>query len=190
MTKPVEPDNADLQEAIRLMNEGEWEWGMRNLKTILVHFPQCKIADNAYYLLGLGFMNVGSMAKAATCFQRILKNYSSSNLYRYASLQLERIRNEIDPAHDLFMEAENFFRENELENSLEAFKRLLKEHPNSLLADNALLYAGLIFKSLNKQNYDKEAQKIFQRIINEYPDSDSAHFLKNHPEFLDQKDLA
>ena len=185
MTETVEPSDRDLQKAIRLINEGEWQRGMGGLKSIIVNFPQCAIADDAYYLLGLGFLEVGSNAKAATCFQRILENYPSSNVHRYATLQLEKIRNELDPAHKLFMEAENFFRENKLEDALRSFKKLLKEYPKSSLGDNALLYAGLLFKSSEKSNYKKEAQKIFHRIIEEYPESDSAYFLQNNPELLD-----
>jgi len=185
MKTQTTPNREDLQIATDLILEGKAREGMQRLKSIIVNTPDSEIADDAYYLLGLAFLKFDAKAKAATCFERILKHYPDSSLYRYASLQQEKIQAELDPAHELYVEGEGLFREKKLKKALDIFQKIIKEYPQSVLTDNALLYIGLLFRSLEKSGYDQEASKAFARLLKDYPDSDAADFLREQQELME-----
>jgi len=63
----------------------------------------------------------------------------------------------------LFLEEKNF------DQAREYFKLLIKDRPNSSLADNSIFQLALLFKKENKLD---GATKILQSIIEKYPDSD------------------
>ncbi|MBT3784481.1 tetratricopeptide repeat protein [bacterium] len=180
------PGRNDLDQGVNLILQGQMKKGMHKLRSIIVESPKCECADDAYYLLGLAFLYRKDTARACTCFSRILKHYPNSNIHRYAKLHMDQLQSEQDPAHESFLEGEEQFRDREYEKSLQTFHLLRKKTPGSALADNALLYEGLIYRTLTttekKPEFEQKARSSFAQILATDPDSDSADFIRNNEE--------
>lgn len=74
----------------------------------------------------------------------------------------------IDPAYQLFSNAEKMFQAKAYEKALAGFSEYLERFPDRPLADAALMKMGSIFSALGD---NESARNTYQRLIVEYPDS-------------------
>lgn len=179
----LEITRKELENAIQTIRNNKIKEGMEILSRIILTQPNCDFADDALYYMGLVYLKYDKKPRAYNCFYKLVKEYPDSNVFKYALCYLESLKNEQDPAAELFFELETSFRQKRFEYCLELSRRLLKEHPDSNLADNALLYEGLVWRNRgrleNKPDYEKKADDVFAELLKRYPDSDAAVFINN-----------
>jgi len=75
---------------------------------------------------------------------------------------------EFHPGTPLFSKAEKLFQNKEYDNALELYNEYISNFPKGYLAAEALMKIGLIQTVLGKNN---SARKIYEQIIDRYPDS-------------------
>ena len=84
---------------------------------------------------------------------------------------IKPVPEKVGPGHQLFSQAENMLQEKSYEKALAQFREYFERYPDAPLADAALMKMGSIHTILG--DFEK-ARSIYQRLINEYPDS---HFV-------------
>jgi TolA-binding protein len=176
------PCKEKIWEGIQLVRESKVKEGMQILHKVALEFPNCNVADDAFYYMGLVFLNYSKKAKAYSCFYKIVHEYPNSNVFRYAKLRLQELENERDPAYELFYKVEYSFREKKYDEALKLIKTIQSKFPDSVLVDNAYLYEALIYQNLyrieNKPDYSHKAEELFDFILQKFPDSDAAEFVR------------
>ena len=108
---------------------------------------------------------------ALVAFKTVVVQYPDSDAAPWAKDQLEDLENIMDEASEIFISAQQALIQGRLEDAWNTFSRILKEHPKSILADNALFSLGMI--AIRRGDADR-AEKIFDRLLNDFPDSDAA----------------
>lgn len=175
---------ADLDQAIAQIRAKKIKQGMEMLSKIILTQPNCDFADDALYYMGLVYLQHDKKPQAYNCFYKLVKEYPDSNVFKYASYYLDTLKNEQDPAAELFFKIETSFRQKKFEACLELSGQLLKEYPKSNLADNALLYEGLVWQNRsrleNKPEYEQKADTVFSDLLKRYPKSDAADFVRHN----------
>jgi len=89
--------------------------------------------------------------------------------------QLDDLENLMDPASEIFIKAEQSLIENSLQDAWNGFSTIMKKHPSSFLADNALFSLGMIAR---KKGDHKRAQQLFDQVMRDFPNSDAAANVK------------
>jgi TolA-binding protein len=180
----VEISRKELENAIQIIRNNKVKEGMEMLSRIALTQPNCDFADDALYYMGLVYLKYNKKPRAYNCFYKLVKEYPDSNVFKYARCYLDSLKNEQDPAAELFFDLENNFRQKRFERCLELSRQLLDKYPDSNLADNALLYEGLVWQNRgrleSKPDYEKKAADIFSELLKRYPDSDAAAFIRNN----------
>ena len=136
--------------------------------------PESGLADNAYYNLGICYKRLNDYIKAIVFFRIVLQQYPNSDAAPMAKDQLEDLQNLMDPAAEIFVRAEQSMIDGDLDSAWAEFSNLTEKYPDSALADNALLSLGLIAR---KKGNHEMAHQIFNRLSQQYPDSDATLLL-------------
>lgn len=171
----------DTMVAKELFKQGMQQVKQNKMKEAIQSFiqftrenPESNLADNAYYNLGICYKRLDDYIKAIVFFRIVLLQYPDSDAAPMAKDQLEDLQNLMDPAAEVFVRAEQAMIDGDLDSAWVDFSKLTDKFPNSTLADNALLSLGLIARK--KGNHDM-AHQIFNRLSQQYPDSDAALLL-------------
>jgi len=160
-----------LKEGMKLVKSGNINQAIQTFIRLTREFPQSDLADNAFYNMGICHKELKEFEKAFVAFKTVVVQYPDSDAAPWAKDQLEDLENRMDPASELFISAEQAMIQGRLEEAWNGFSKIMKEHPSSILADNALFSLGMIAR---KRGDAERAQKIFDRVMQDFPDSDAA----------------
>jgi len=130
-----------------------------------------KSGQEARYLMGLAFLKLGKPEEARDNFNFLLNNYPDSSIEQELLLAV----------------ADSFYLDGEFESAESAYKGLLKAFKDGDFNTISYLRLGA---SLRKQGKWDEADKYFNRIVKDYPQSlevsDARKFLKKDKFFTVQ----
>lgn len=160
-----------LKDGMNLVKSGNLNGAIQVFIGLTQDFPDSELADNAYYNLGICHKELKEFEKALVAFKTVVLQYPDSDAAPWAKDQLEDLENLMDGASEIFVNAQQALIQGRLEDAWNTFSRILKEHPTSILADNALFCLGMI--AIRKGDGSR-AEKIFDRLLNDFPDSDAA----------------
>ncbi len=176
------PNRKEIFELLELLHTNKASEGFNGLRRIVMEFPHSTVCDDALYFMGVFYAHKSQNDKALACMQRLIRTWPTSNMIRFAKAWQERLSQNSAPELPEFLHCEDAF----LNQNLFVADRLLKDftekHPKSVLADNALLLRAILWKNHAEFSGEKEGlemhQTLIQQILQDYPNSDAAGFVR------------
>jgi len=151
-----------------LYESKEYKGAIREFKKLIKYYPRAVQAPEAQYHIGLCLEEQGAVFKAFKEYQVVIDKYPFSELAivivqkQYdIGMQLLEIANNRGKFIDAFAGADY--------NVIDVFKAVIKNAPYGDLAAPSQYKIGLYLQE--KQLY-QEARDEFEKVINDYPDSD------------------
>lgn len=163
-----------LDQGIAHVKQGNTHQAIQRFLLVTSVYPESDVADNAHYNLGQVYMKEGKHSQAYAEFKTIMDLYPKSDAAIFAGDMMEECKHQADPCADLFEEAQASYIRGDLEGSKNLYLRLVRDNPDSDLADNAHFALGMIGKRLDDASLRDEHFKI---VRERYPDSDAAKLL-------------
>jgi cellulose synthase operon protein C len=162
--KGVEGGSAEATElygdAANLQNNREFTVAEEEWTKFLEKFPEDPLVKRVHHYRGVCRMQSDQMAAAIEDFRAALEGDElSGDLREEGLLNLGWCHYTLGAAGE----------SKELPPAMEAFDQLLKDHPKSVLTDQALFYAG---EASYLQDKIPEAITFYQRLVEEYPKSE------------------
>ncbi|MEE9553786.1 MAG: tetratricopeptide repeat protein [candidate division Zixibacteria bacterium] len=132
-----------------------YESAIEKASKVLTYHPKSKFADDALWLIGKSYFNMGDYSSADRKFKELVINHPESKFaddaYYYMGLgQIE-------------LDAENL--------AIESFKKIEKEFANSEYIDEIFFNKGRL--AIKKKDYTA-AIDLFKQFLEKYPNEDSA----------------
>jgi len=150
-----DPDYALYQKALCLGLQQEQEQKISNLRTLLQTFPESDLSDDACYELGRTYERINQPKVAAGYYQDILNAYPQSSYQAKALLQLGLIA----------------YNQSDFNRSLEHYKKIAEQFPNSPEARSAMLGIKNNYVELNDVDayiaYARQADTGIQVSVSE-----------------------
>ncbi len=158
---------AQFEWAMGFYNRKEWDRAIEEFEKLPDVFPNSRLAAEGVYYAGLSQETKGDLAKAADAFQKLVDHYPYS----------DRIKDAIKHEFDI---AARFAAGEKVkvggvpvfpgqEKAIELYKHIVKNAPFGTYGDQAQFQIGEVYKV---QGEWEEAQKAFQAVVDEYPNSD------------------
>jgi len=165
---------------------GQNENALEEYKQITVEFPRTDQSQEAYFQLGLIYeTEIYDLSKAREMFDLCSKEKAGTHLAKKAlekstditklgEYQAELSKEETEESvKTLFLLAEIYLTQmNQPDSALVEYLLLVDRYPDSEYAPRSLYAAAWIF--LHLKNDTSQAQKLYQKISEEYPFSDQA----------------
>ncbi|MCX7927182.1 MAG: outer membrane protein assembly factor BamD [Candidatus Omnitrophica bacterium] len=159
--------------ALSLYNAEEYVDAKREFKKLIRHFPKAKEAAESQYYLGLIEEKLGNLYEAFKEYQKVIDTYPFSERIgevierQYAIGEAFMLGKAKRKALGLELPVDN--------PALEIFAKVVENSPYGALAAKAQYQLGMVYKNLG-QYY--EAEEAFNKVINNYPDSEWAQSAK------------
>ncbi|HOD65800.1 MAG TPA: outer membrane protein assembly factor BamD [candidate division Zixibacteria bacterium] len=167
-----------FDEGQRLYEDGKYRQAIEYFQTVVFNYPGHAVVDTAQYYLGLAYYGNEDFELAALEFDRLARNYPASAFF----------------ANAIFMRGVAYFDstpknpgldQTELEKAIAVFEDFLIDFPESPLVPDVQKYlaaartrfakkyfnAGIVYERLGAF---KAAKVYFQKVIDEYTDTDLA----------------
>ncbi|MBW2038861.1 MAG: tetratricopeptide repeat protein [Deltaproteobacteria bacterium] len=172
--------------AICFFREGKFRESLVNLDLLQLEYPNFKKMDEALWIKGESFSELGDLSEAGKAYQRVIKEYKRSpwypwSIYRMITILLDK--GDLDRGERWFKTLQKEFTYHEL--SYEAalklgiwkaerveYKSSLRyldiavHSPDKRVAQNALCWQGEIY--FNLKEYQKALER-YQRVVAESP---------------------
>lgn len=153
--------------ALEFYNEKNWDRAIEEFEKLAEAFPQSRLAAEGVYYTGLSWLEKGDIAKAADNFVKLVDKYPYSDRIKDA------IRREFEIADDFAsgakMKVLGLPVLSGQEKALELYKHIVKNAPFGTYGDQAQYKIGEVYKM---QAEFEEAQRAFQQVVDEYPNSE------------------
>jgi len=187
-------DYAQYQLALTLLKMRNTDAAIIALQSLKINFPQSKFISNLGYYLGLAYFNKGDYQASQEQLQGFVDSISKDNELRPQAMQLlglvyrelkkfkesanifERITKEYSANKEVAGSAEydlavSFFYLGNEKEGLKRLKILSYNYPHTKVAEDSLYYTADYY--LKTKEYET-ARRYFQKIVEEYPESDLA----------------
>ncbi len=156
-----------LQEGLNFYKTQQYDEAIKEFKKLIKYYPKSRQAPEALYYIGLCLNNEGKLYKAFKNYQKVIDKYPFSERsaeiiqkqYAIGLKLLEESRAQ-KTVKEKFLGGEY--------NVVEVFKAVIKNAPYGDLAASAQYKIGLYL--LEKKLY-QEARDEFEKVINDYPES-------------------
>ena len=169
-----ETPQEQLQVGLDLYEEKEYKQAIREMEKLLKHYPRARQAPDAQFTIGKCYEDQGEIYRAFKEYQVVVDKYP------FSELSADIIRKQYDIGLRL-LEGEgkgnkfvNSFSGSEY-NVIDVFRAVIKNGPYGDLAAPSQYKIGLYM--LEKRLY-QEARDEFEKVINDYPDSEWAKAAK------------
>lgn len=153
--------------ALHFFNKKDWDRAVEEFEKLETTFPTSRLAAEAVYYQGLGWEQKDEPAKAVDAYQKLVDRYPYSDRIKDAVRREFEIANEfagggkvkmlgvpVLPGHD---------------KAIEIYNHIIKNAPFGSYGDQAQFKLGEIYRS---QGEFEPAQKAFQTLVDEYPNSE------------------
>lgn len=169
-----ETPEEQMQAGLDLYNAKEYKEAVREFQKLLKHYPRARQAPDARYHIGLCLEAQGQSYQAFKQYQEVIDKYP------FSELAAEIVRRQYDIGLKLleggnsggkFMAA---FAGTEY-NVVDVFRAVIKNAPYGDLAAPAQYKIGLF---LQEKGLYQEARDEFEKVMNDYPDSEWAKAAK------------
>jgi TolA-binding protein len=152
--------------AMQLYNEKNWDRAIEEFDKVPAVFPTSRLAAESVYFSGLAWEEKSDFAKAADAYQKLINHYPYS----------DRIKDAVKKEFDI---ANKFAEGSKVkvlgvpalsgqEKALELYNHIVKNAPFGTYGDQAQFKIGELYKT---QSEYQDAQKAFQAVVDEYPNS-------------------
>jgi TolA-binding protein len=141
---------AELQAGLRAFQQQQYQQALQSFRRIIDE--QAVQAPDAEYWSAMAYMALEMLQDADRALEHYLARYPSHALAAEAHYQKTRL---------LFME-------HDYENALQASYEFIRSNPGSPLAPNAYFWIGESLYSLGRL---EEAERVFAKVLREYPQS-------------------
>jgi outer membrane protein assembly factor BamD len=152
--------------AMEFYNKSEWDRSIEEFEKLASAFPNSRLAAEGVYYAGLSWEQKGDLAKAADNFQKLIDHYPYSDRIKDA------VKREFDIAGQFAsgakMKVLGIPVLNGQDKALELYKHIVKNAPFGSYGDHAQYQIGEVLKM---QGAWEDAQKAFQTVVDEYPNS-------------------
>ncbi len=153
--------------ALEFFNRNEWDRAIAEFEKLMNTFPNSRLAAEAAYHAGLAWEEKNDIAKAADAYQKLIDKYPYS----------DRIKDGVKREYDIAGQFASGTRMKVLgvpvlsgqEKAIELYKHIVKNAPFGTYGDQAQFKLGEVYKMQGA--YD-EAQRAFQQVLDEYPQSE------------------
>ncbi len=155
--------------ALGFFNQKNWDRAIEEFEKLEKTFPTSRLAAEAVYYQGLGWEQKNEPAKAADAYQKLVDHYPYSDRIKDAVKNEFQIANEfatggkvkmlgvpVLPGHD---------------KAIELYNHIIKNAPFGTYGDQAQFKLGELYRSQGEFDL---AQKAFQAVIDDYPNSELA----------------
>jgi TolA-binding protein len=160
-----------LDEGIALVREGKLAPAIGRLLDVVSRYPASAVADNAHYNLGMIYEKLGQKQKAHAEYETVDRCYPGSDAAMFARDRMEALKDAADPAHGLYVEAEDHYRHHRYPDAIRCFEEICRKHAGSRLIDNAYLALATI----QAHHGDRaEAERLLKKLREDFPGSDAA----------------
>lgn len=163
-----------LQVGLELYEAKEYKKAIREFEKLLKHYPKARQAPDAQFTIGKCYEDQGALYRAFKEYQVVIDKYP------FSELAAEIVRKQYDIGLRLLEGSEKTnrfvkaFSGGEY-NVVDVFKGVIKNAPYGELAPPAQYKIGLYL--LEKRLY-QEARDEFEKVVNDYPDSEWAKAAK------------
>ena len=169
-TNPKSSSKDDPQEqfnwAMQFYNEKNWDRAIDEFEKLPQAFPNSKLAAEGVYFTGLCWEAKNDDAKAADAYKKLVDRYPYS----------DRIKDAVTREFEI---AGRFAKGGKIkvlgvpalagqEKALEIYKHIIRNAPFGTIGDQAQFKIGELYQA---QSEFEEAQKAFQAVVDEYPNS-------------------
>lgn len=156
-----------FKKALKAFKSGKYKTALREFKKILIHFPDAQEAAEACYYIGRCWEKLNRFYQAFLSYDKLVATYPNSKRIQEALEREYRIGeyflNE-KPKKWLGISIYSLVEHP----SLEIFRRIAERAPYSKYAPASLYKMGMILVELKRW---EEAKDVFQKIVDNYPDS-------------------
>ncbi|MDP8212207.1 MAG: outer membrane protein assembly factor BamD [Candidatus Zapsychrus exili] len=162
-----------LEYSLEFYKVKEYEDASRELKKLLKHYPRARQAPEAQYYLGMVFEGQSKPYLAFKEYQMVIDKYpfsdlSSEIIKKQYDLGIALLEGEF--AHGAFF---NVFADDH--DVIDIFRAVIKNAPYGDLASTSQYKIGLY---LQEKGLYQESRDEFEKVINDYPDSEWAKAAK------------
>ncbi|VAW16614.1 hypothetical protein MNBD_BACTEROID05-762, partial [hydrothermal vent metagenome] len=157
-----------LQLGIDLFESKEYKESIKEFKKLLKHYPRAREAPEAQFYIGKCFENQEEPFKAFKQYQKVVEKYPFSELageivQRQYDLGIKLLDGQTQRSSILTTLAGNNY------DVIEIFKAVIKNAPYGDLAAPSQYKIGLY---LLEHNLFQEARDEFEKVLNDYPNSE------------------
>lgn len=156
-----------LDWAMNFYDKKDWDRALEEFEKLPSAFPNSRLAAEGVYYSGLCWEAKGDPAKAADAYQKLIDHYPYS----------DRIKDAIKREFDI---ADQFAGGGKIkilgvpalpgqEKAIELYKHIIKNAPFGTFGDQAQFNMAEVLKA---QGEYEEAQKAYQQVVDEYPNSE------------------
>ena len=153
--------------AMRFFNDKVWDRAIEEFEKIPDAFPHSRLAAEGVYYTGLAWEEKQDLAKAADAYQKLIDRYPYSDRIKDAIKREFEIANQFASGGKVKVLGVPALPGQE--KALELYKHIVKNAPFGSFGDQAQFKIGELYKS---QEEFEEAQKAFQAVVDEYPNSE------------------
>jgi TolA-binding protein len=160
--KPVKPANSPPEalnvysDAANFQNNGAFELAADEWEKFLKNYPQDPLAAKAQHYVGVCYLQLKQLAKAAAAFDAVVKKYPDFDLIQDAYLNLGWCQYSLGGQQT----------EGAYAKAAATFAELVKKFPDGKHTEQALFYAGEAEYNLGKK---KEAVAAYDQLVKKYP---------------------
>jgi len=163
-----------LEVGLSLYEAKEYKEALREFRKLIKHYPRARQTPDAQYHIGLCFEEQGEIFKAFKEYQIVIDKYP------FSELAVEIVQKQYDIGMQLLENANN--RSKFIDafagadyNVIDVFKAVIKNAPYGDLAAPAQYKIGLY---LQEKHLYQEARDEFEKVVNDYSDSEWAKAAK------------
>ena len=152
---------------LRFFEMKDWDRAIEEFEKLPEVFPNSRLAAEGVYYAGLSWEEKGNTAKAADAYQKLINKYPYSDRIKDAIRQEYEIANEFASGGKIKVLGVPALPGQE--KALELYRHIVKNAPYGTYGDQAQYMMGEVYK---KQGEFEEAQKAYQSVVDEYPNSE------------------
>jgi len=166
---PKDTPKEQLIYAMDFYEAGDYKKALGEFKKIIKYYRKSEAASEAQYYIGRTYENLGNPYHAFEAYQKVIDDYP------FTQRTEEIIKRQFDIGEKLFQGEKTKLMGVKFkalpEQIAEVYKKVVSNAPYSSYAPTAQFRIGQLYK---KVEYYGEARDAFQKVVEDYPDSDMA----------------
>lgn len=153
--------------AKQFYDQKNWDRAIEEFEKLPAAFPNSRMAAEGVYYAGLAWEEKQDLAKAADSYQKLIDRYPYSDRIKDAIGREFEIANQFASGEKMKLLGIPVL--SGQDKSIELYKHIVKNAPFGTYGDQAQFQIGEVYKSMGEY---EEAQKAYQQVVDEYPNSE------------------